>query len=242
MKLDAVLREMSDICGIDYFGVADLGPARDAILKQGGPSVASFPKAVSIGITLPNEIVDMLPRYRDRDVIVSYHRFAYDVVNDRLDATAFRIASAIQKAGFRSLPVPSSRRFDNERICAIFSNKMAAHLAGLGWIGKSCLLVTPDAGPRTRWGTILTDAPLEATGAPMEQRCGECRECVDICPQKAFTGHPFRSDEEREVRYDARKCDAFFNELKAATGSNDAVCGLCLYVCPHGRKHGKNKL
>jgi len=237
MDIDAVLRELSDSCGVDYFGVADLADAHDAILKQGGPSVAEYPKAVSIGLALPNAIVDMLPRYKERDVIVSYRRLAYEVVNDRLDMIAFRMASAIQKAGFRSLPVPAAKRFDDKRLCAIFSNKMAAHLAGLGWIGKSCLLITPDAGPRVRWVTVLTDAPLDATGAPKDQRCGDCHQCVDICPQQAFTGRPFRTGEEREVRYDAYKCDAFFKELKAVSGKDEPVCGLCLYVCPYGRKN-----
>jgi epoxyqueuosine reductase len=236
MPIERELRKISDDCGIDYFGVADLAPARDAILKQGGPEIASYPRAVTIGIALPDAIVDMLERYRDRDAGVYYNRFGYVVVNDRLDATVFRLSSAIQKAGHKALPLPASKRIDDKRICAAFSHKMAAHLAGLGWIGKSCLLVTPDRGPRVRWCSVLTDAPLAATGTPMEERCGECRKCVDICPRKAFTGQPFREDEERETRYAASLCDGFLKELKAAAASEDAVCGLCLYICPHGKK------
>jgi epoxyqueuosine reductase QueG len=116
---------------------------------------------------------------------------------------------------------------------------MAAHLAGLGWIGKSCLLVTPDAGPRVRWVTVLTDAPIEATGKQMDQKCGDCHKCVDICPPKAFTGEPFRPEDERDVRYDARKCENYFKELMTETGFSETVCGLCLYVCPQGRKTKK---
>ena len=138
------------------------------------------------------------------------------------------------------MPIPAAKRVDSERICAVFSHKLAAHLAGLGWIGKSCLLVTPQAGPRARWATVLTDAPLAATGAPMDERCGECVQCVEICPMQAFTGAPFRAEEPREKRFDARKCERYFDAMKAKD-TETAVCGLCLYVCPYGNKSTREK-
>ncbi|MBN1424522.1 epoxyqueuosine reductase [Candidatus Fermentibacteria bacterium] len=102
---------------------------------------------------------------------------------------------------------------------------------GVGWIGKSCLLVAPEAGPRVRWETFLTDAPVQVTGEPIEDRCGSCSQCVEVCPVQAFTGEPFRVSEPREKRYDARKCDSYFATMKAADAER-GVCGLCLYVCP----------
>jgi len=93
------------------------------------------------------------------------------------------------------------------------------------------MLITPENGPRVRWSTVLTDAPLEATGEPLQVQCGDCRECVEICPVNAFTGEPFRENEPREVRYDARKCEEYLS------GDEEwKVCGLCIYICPHGRK------
>ncbi len=110
-------------------------------------------------------------------------------------------------------------------------------MAGLGWIGKSCLLVTPDHGPRVRWVTVLTDAPLEPTGSPMEPRCGECTACVDIYPVPAFTGRIFSPDEPREARFNAAACDRYFKEREKNDGV--ATCGLCVWVSPHGRKAGR---
>jgi epoxyqueuosine reductase QueG len=81
---------------------------------------------------------------------------------------------------------------------------------------------------------VLTDAPLEVTGEPMDERCGDCEQCVDACPPQAFTGQPFRATEPRKVRFAAHKCDEYFDEMRE-TGSVP-VCGLCLYVCPHGKK------
>jgi len=234
LELDDKLRAAVDLWGVDFWGVADLEPAQEFIVDQGGEMAAGYPRAVSVGIALPGPIVDQLPRRAERAVAVSYQH-QYRTVNQRLDLVASHVTSLLQQEGFRAFPVPASERIDDERICAVFSHKLAAHLAGLGWIGKSCMLITPQVGPRARWVTVLTDAPLTVTGAPISEDCGECRDCVDVCPVGAFTGEPFREEEPREARYDAGKCDRYFREMKAARRGSD-VCGLCVYVCPLGRE------
>jgi epoxyqueuosine reductase len=233
MTLDSEIKTMAAGMGVDFFGVADLSPAHDAILGQGGALMAGFPRAISIGIALMDAVVDQLPRRTEPTVAMTYRHHCYDIVNQRLDHVASRLGSTLQAAGHRAFPVPASQTVDVERLEGIFSNKMAAHLAGLGWIGKSCLLITPEVGPRVRWATVLTDAPLAVTGEGMSEACGDCQECVDICPASAFTGEPFRPEDPREVRFDVYKCDQYFAELMETTGLR--VCGMCLYVCPHGK-------
>jgi epoxyqueuosine reductase len=235
MTLDYDLERLARDLGADFYGVADLTTVRDEVLRQGGEEPASYPRAISIGIRLFDEIVDGLPRREeDRAVSINYLHHCYDVVNERLDRMASRLASVLQGKGHRVLPLPSSERFDSERICAQFSHKLAARTAGLGWIGRSCLLITPEAGPRARWNSILTDAPLRPTGTPVDEQCGECLECVRACPRQAFTGRAFLPDEPREARYDAAKCERYFKDLKEEYGTRTA-CGLCIYACPHGR-------
>ncbi len=220
--------------GADYFGIADLAPAHAFILAQGGEQIARYPRAVSVGIALLDPLVDLLPDREDFAAAMLYRHNSYDVVNLTLDQIALAAANTLQRAGCRALPVPSSKRASDEKIAGAVSHKLAAHLAGIGWIGKSCLLVTPDHGPRVRWVTVLTDAPLEPTGSPMEQRCGKCTQCTDVCPEKAITGRAFREDEPREARFDAAACDRYFRGLEKARGIG--VCGMCLYICPYGRK------
>lgn len=233
MEQTRQIKMLAETLGADFFGIADLAPAYTAILDQGGPVAADFPYAISLGIRLFNPIVDLLPQRTDRAIAISYKHHCYDLINDRLDHIASRLSSKLQRNGHRAFPIPASQRVDDERICALFSHKLAAHLAGLGWIGKSCLLVTPEAGPRVRWATILTDAPLVVTGKPMETQCGGCRKCADICPPQAFTGTNFRPEDPREIRYDAAQCDRYFTQIRQENAW--AVCGLCLYVCPYGR-------
>lgn len=214
MNLNEDLRHIVDAQGLDYFGIADLCSVRVAVLKQGGHHIAGFPAAISVGIRLMDSIVNLLPKQDELAVKVSYRHHAYEVINFRLDLVASVISGYLQRLGFRAFPIPASKQVDDRRLCADFSHKLAAHLAGLGWIGKSCLLITREHGPRIRWATVLTDAPVEPTGKTTEQQCGDCRECVDICPVRAFTGKPFRKSESREARFDARRCTKYLEAIK----------------------------
>ncbi|HPR41468.1 MAG TPA: 4Fe-4S dicluster domain-containing protein [Candidatus Methanofastidiosa archaeon] len=235
-EIENGIKELAIKEGADFCGVADITPATDVIWAQGGEDVASYPRAISLGIHIMDDIVDQLPRRHERSVAVNYHHHGYDIINQRLDLLASRISSFIQREGFRALPIPASERYDDEKICAVLSHKLAAHLAGFGWIGKSCLLITPQFGPRVRWATVLTDAPLKVAKKKMAERCGDCTECVNICPVSAFTGVNFKEEDPRDVRYDAARCEKYLN-----SGEEWTVCGLCVYVCPYGRKkHKKN--
>jgi len=232
--LDERLDEFARELGADFFGVADITPAEDFIQNQGGDMVMGYPRAISIGIILLDTIVDQLPQRFERSVAVNYRHHTYDIINLRLDLISSRIGSLLQKEGHKALPIPASERYDDKELFAVFSHKLAANMAGLGWIGKSCLLITPEAGPRVRWTTILTEAPLNPTGEPLEDGCGECTDCVDTCPVSAFTGEKFRAYENREVRYDARKCEKYFKVMEDA--GKIPVCGLCIYNCPKSRR------
>jgi epoxyqueuosine reductase QueG len=232
LNLDQQVRRDARALGADFAGVADLTPARTPVEAQGGPMLAQFPRAISVGVVMPHAIVDQLQRHRDRAVAQAYRTHSYHILNARLDGIASQLASVVQRAGYQAFPVAASQMIDSERLVGLFSHKLAAHLAGLGWIGKSCMLITPEQGPRVRWASILTDAPL-TVGQPMAERCEACDACVRSCPAQAFTGRSFRDDEPREARFDVTRCQAY-QSLRDETAEVRA-CGMCVYVCPHGR-------
>lgn len=239
MELRARLKKLAGKLGADFFGIANLSPAKEVIEKLWEKKAAQFPKAIAFGIALPHEIVNQQPNRFSSNVALNYKYHAYDIINQRLDHIASLFSSAIQKEGKRSLPIPATQEIIyNEELYGIFSHKMAARYAGLGWIGKCCLLVTPNVGPRVRWGSVLTDASLKANKKPMKDSCGDCHECVDICPAKAFTGEPFREEDPREIRFNAHKCDKYLSKLEKTSALG--VCGMCLYVCPYGRNKTNN--
>jgi epoxyqueuosine reductase len=233
MRLQRKLERQARSMGARFFGVADLTVAQEAIVAQGGEFLAAYPRALSVGIALSDGIVDQLPRHKEVAVARTYDRL-YDTVNWSLDRIALRLSVTLNEHGFQTFLIPASDRVNREDLLGLFSHKLAARLAGLGWIGPSCLLVTPEVGPRVRWVTVLTDAPLE-TGSPLSDRCGDCQRCVEACPAQAFTGRPFDPDEPREARFDVRRCQEYRIHLRDEV-SGVRTCGMCVYVCPYGRK------
>ncbi|MCF8008644.1 MAG: 4Fe-4S dicluster domain-containing protein [Halanaerobiales bacterium] len=227
------LKKVSKNMGVKYFGVADLSTAYHEILKQGGSDVAKYPYAISIGIVLPNSIIERLTKRNEKEVIIDYMSHSYDIINQRLDNITSLLGSLIQAEGYDVLPILAGKKVSQVRLSGSFSHKLAANLAGLGWIGKSCLLITPEDGPRVRWATVLTDAPLEIKNKLMDNRCGECNKCVDICPVGAFTGREFKEDEPRDKRYIAEKCDQYLSMKREPI----KICGMCIYICPYGKKN-----
>lgn len=232
MSLLTGLTEITRNAGADYFGVADLTPALDFIREQGGDLPTSFPRAVSVGVVLPYGLTTpLLSHDSDNGVLMTYDRYVYQVCNPMIDQIIMRLAREIEKAGYRAMPVAASLRIKDKYFAGVFSHKLAAHLAGLGWIEKSCLLITPEDGPRVRWGTVLTEAPLE-TGTALERGCGKCTRCVKACPAGAITGRPFSTGEPRSNRLDVEKCEEYRNSLISTTGAR--TCGKCLAACPLG--------
>jgi epoxyqueuosine reductase len=214
--------------GVELFGVADLAPAMDFVVQQGGPFLARFPRAVSLGAPLPKAQVEELADLANRGPALTYHYLIYEIVNRQLNAKALAVAAGLQAAGAAAYVVPASQMLDKERLAGLISQKLPAHLAGHGFIGKSCLVVNPKYGGRVRYATVLTDADLPAD-APGEGSCGACRACVDACPPHAFTNVEFRPEDPREVRFKADLCDRYMQYREKTIGAK--VCGQCVLAC-----------
>jgi epoxyqueuosine reductase len=226
LKLESLAKQM----GTTYFGIADLTLARQRISEQGGEFLTQFPRAVSHGFVLTDGIVNTLVHHENIAALNTYWYYVYRIVNPRLDSISLMLAQSLDEAGFQAFVVPSSQTLDRTRLIGVFSHKLAAHLAGLGWIGKSALLITPEHGPRVRWGTVLTDAPLEA-GTPLDEMCRDCDECVKGCPAHAATGQAFDRPRPRSEIFAADACYRYLRERETF----HRVCGMCVYICPFGR-------
>jgi epoxyqueuosine reductase len=110
--------------------------------------------------------------------------------------------------------------------------KPVAAAAGLGWQGKSTILIHRGAGTWLFLGVILTTLELEPTATKEPDRCGSCTRCIDACPTAAIIA-PYRMD--------ARKCLAYLTiehkgaipvEYREALGDRVFGCDDCLDVCP----------
>ncbi|WP_240193402.1 4Fe-4S double cluster binding domain-containing protein [Desulfobulbus alkaliphilus] len=164
----------------------------------------------------------------------------YGRVNARINRLSAALVDALVTRGYHATPLAASERTDTVGIRGDFPHKTAATLAGLGWIGRNCQLVTRAYGPWVRLGTVFTDLALPC-GPPMQKSfCGHCLRCVEACPAKALQGNAWVPGIPREALLDVRACDQWKKEHYFAY-HNGHNCGICAAVCPYGTKTLKSK-
>jgi epoxyqueuosine reductase len=122
----------------------------------------------------------------------------------------------------------------------VFERELARR-AGLGWFGRSTMLIHPRRGSFFFLGSLLVELDLEPD-APFEaDRCGRCSACVDACPTGALLGR----DAAGAPVIDATRCIAYLTielrgpiprELRPLIGNRVFGCDICQEVCPFTRK------
>lgn len=116
------------------------------------------------------------------------------------------------------------------------SDKHWAARAGLGWIGRHTLLVTPRWGSWVNLGEIVTTEECDVADTPLPPGCTDCNLCVEACPNHAIS--PLSPP-----MLDVRRCTAYYttHHQKDIPPDVDARgytqgCDICQLACPFNAK------
>jgi epoxyqueuosine reductase len=204
--------------GIDAWGVAVNEPRL--------PVAPDYPVAISMLMRLDQLVVHGL----QRGPTAAYHE-EYMRVNLALDNATRTLVDALHARGHAAERVIATGADGGDRP---FPHKTAATSAGLGWIGKTALFVSPSFGPAVRLATVFTDLDLPCGDAIVESRCADCRACIDACPAGCGRDVHWRAGMARDELFDAAACShqmTLFDDVGAQ------LCGICVAACPIARPH-----
>lgn len=209
--------------GARAFGVADLEKLKNEHVELLAGIPGDYSAAVVIGISLQKSVLEGIEK---EPTPLYFHN--YRQVNYQLDRVALMIADMLQEQGFAALAVPASQIVSRDPMRGHVSHRLLGCAAGLGFIGRSGLLVHPEYGAQMRYVSVLTDAPLQVD-EPLSLDCGNCRRCVAKCPAGAIS--------ETVDDFDLDACYAKLTEFTRLPFIGQHICGVCVKHCG-GARHG----
>ncbi len=104
--------------------------------------------------------------------------------------------------------------------------------AGIGWLGKSAMVLRQGVGSWFFLAELFVDVELGSPARAHPDRCGRCTRCIDACPTGAIVA-PYRID--------ARRCISYLTielrgpiprALRPGLGHRLFGCDVCQAVCP----------
>lgn len=152
---------------------------------------------------------------------------------DSADQLAEWAADFILEKGYRAFAQSERNLFlhglyDEMAKITPLPHKTIAIMAGLGWIGKSNLLVTQEYGSALCMSTVLTNAPFPTENRPIIMpKCGVCNVCMNTCQAEAIHGSTWKLGMSRDLIVDVYHCNA---------------CLKCLTNCPWTQNYMKRNI
>jgi len=226
-NLTARIRTELKRLGADVVGFGALDGLPESV-REG------LPVGVSVAVIYPKEVIRGIT-----DLPTQEYRNWYDKLNERLDSIVTLGAKTLQDTGYKA--VAKTREYvghGDSNYNTTLPHKTVATRAGMGWIGKSALLVTDTYGSAIRVSSILTDAPLDTAQPIDKSKCGDCVACTNACPAGAVSGKLWEAGLYRDEFFDAARCHATARERsKLGFGEDISICGKCIEICPYTRKY-----
>lgn len=192
MDLKDEIREIAFDSDADYCGVGSVDRWANApIGHRPNDLMPSARSVIVFGIRIPEGAIEANNRAYEgrRHGIFSYMLFGYYRLNEKLDKIAMKLIRHLEiRQGIATFGIPASVPRDEYMIMGVMSNRHAAVCAGMADFGWNGLALTPDAGPRVRWTTLVIDREIEPD--PLydgPKLCIGCKKCVDVCPVNALS-------------------------------------------------------
>ncbi|MEI7615432.1 MAG: 4Fe-4S double cluster binding domain-containing protein [Actinomycetota bacterium] len=207
--------------------------------------LSDYKYCIVIGKKLDSTIIDTVKNGPTFEYLELYNRVNAELNQIGLELSGYLHSKKIPNKLIKPTGISKDVKNYNPRtLTYYFSHKMAATRAGLGWIGKTDLMVTKKFGPRVRFVSVLLKDHIQKNGIPIEKivvpiiksSCGSCSICIELCPAKAGNGKEWDINTDRDSFFNAYSCMEKCRELSFKNlGKNETICGICVEACPIGK-------
>jgi epoxyqueuosine reductase len=219
--LEKEINEYLTSLGASLIGFADLSSIEGSLRNN-------FNYGISFAVKLNSKVIEGIRKGPTKEYYEEYNK-----INSILDNIAISCVKYINSRGYNAIGQTSTYITSDDNLTTPLPHKTVATRAGLGWIGKNALLITPEYGSAIRLSSVITDMPLVTNKPINKSKCGTCNKCESGCPAGAINGVLWNVDSKREELIDPHKCRQIARKLlKERIGIEMAICGKCIEVCP----------
>lgn len=188
-QMENHIKNIAKESGAALVGIASRERLRDAP-PSGNPDylLPSTRSVISFAIPLDRKIIrdflskkDWLSHCNERKRTVQLLYGTNDCLVDFLKSEGFEARGVDINNVYR--PEPGARDVtEMTEFIPDFSHRYGAVAAGIGRLGWSGNVLTPEYGALVELGTVLTSAELEADPLLSENPCDRCKLCTAVCP------------------------------------------------------------
>ena len=202
------LREYALSLGVGKYEFVKL--PQDLIFQEFG---VFFDNAIILAMEMSKEIIDKAPSQATLNMVFGTY--------DDLGKAVNNIAEFLREHGFAAQA--------DHPLGGLVLFPPLAQKAGIGWVGKHGLLITPEFGPRVRLAAVYTNIgnlPFAVSNNHgwIEDYCEICGICVKQCPPEAIRDASVTHETGRITRIFQQDCFEYFAQYYG--------CSMCVKVCP----------
>jgi epoxyqueuosine reductase len=172
-----------------------------------------FDNAIILAMEMSKEIIDKAPSQATMNMVFGTY--------DDLGKAVNKIAEFLRDHGYAAQA--------DHPLGGLVLFPPLAQKAGIGWVGKHGLLITPEFGPRVRLAAVYTtieNLPFSESNIHgwIEDYCEVCGICVRQCPPNAIRDESVTHETGRITHISQQDCFEYFAQYYG--------CSVCIKVCP----------
>ncbi|UCE10515.1 MAG: epoxyqueuosine reductase [Candidatus Thorarchaeota archaeon] len=205
------LQDYSRGLGISRFGFVKL--PQDLIFDKFG---VFYDNVIVLAMEMSKEKIDKAPSQETLNMVFGTY--------DELGIAANKIAAFLREQGYAAQA--------DHPLGGLVLFPPLAQKAGIGWVGKHGILITPEFGPRVRLAAVYTNIenlPFADSNNHgwIEEYCKICGFCVNQCPPGAIMEDTVEHETGRITNILQRECFEYFGQFYG--------CSVCVKVCPFSK-------
>jgi epoxyqueuosine reductase len=205
------LREFARSLGVGPIGFVKLD--RDLIFLGFG---VIFDNAIVLAMEMDQDKINKAPSQDTMNMVFGTY--------DKLGIAANRIAAYLREQGYAAQA--------DHPLGGLVLFPPLAQKAGIGWVGKHGLLITPEYGPRVRLAAVYTsiqNLPFSDGNVHdwIDEYCNVCGLCIKQCPTNAILDEPVVHQTGIITHTKQRACFEYFARFYG--------CSVCVKACPFSK-------